>query len=126
MKHFWVGAGILGILLGLSLWSAAVLEKIHTPLQQDLEAAAESVMAADWETAQALASRAEVRWQKERNKIAALASHNTMDEIDCLFRQLWVYAWGRDTLGYAAACRELACLCASISDAHECNWWNLL
>ena len=82
MKHFWVGSGILGILLGLSLWSAAVLEKIHTPLQQDLEAAAESVMAADWETAQALASRAEVRWQKERNKIAALASHNTMEEID--------------------------------------------
>ena len=126
MRHFWIGTLLLGTLLGLSLWAAVALDNVHTPIEQDLDAAAEAVLDSDWDTALSLTARAEDRWKQDRNKVAALASHSSIEEIDSLFRQLEVYGRGRDVLVYAAACRELACLAAAISDTHEFTWWNLL
>lgn len=126
MKHFWAGVLLLSILLGLSLWSSQVLEDIHNPIQKNLDAAAEAVLENDWEQALALANRAAADWEQSRDRIAALASHSSIEEIDSLFRQLDGFARLRDPGAYCAACRELACMAAATSEAHKFTWWNLL
>ena len=126
MKHFWFGAGLLAALLALSLWTMGFLEDIHEPIRQDLDAAAEAVLSGDWNRGRALANQAEDAWEQKRNLIAALSSHLAIEEIDSLFRQLSVYARSGDPIVYAAACRELACLTAAASEAHQLTWWNLL
>lgn len=126
MKHFWLGIGVLGTLLALSLWATAALSDVHEPIRRDLDAAAEAALAGDWDTAGALADRAEQTWAQNRCKVAALSSHSAIEEIDSLFRQLTVFSRSGDPVVYAAACRELACLAAANSEAHQFTWWNLL
>ena len=126
MKHFWFGAGLLAVLLILSLWLGSCLEDTHHTPAKDLDKAAEAALKEDWPLANALYQRAEKHWQKHRNLSAALARHDSLDQIDSGFSMLADYARCEETATFAATCAQVAQQLRSLPESHSLRWWNLL
>ena len=126
MKRGWIGVGLLTVLLMGGLLVTRVMDKTHSEISEELERAARSAIAGDWEDAAEAAKDAFEEWQENWHFSAAFADHEPMEEIDALFAQLLPYLLDRDGVSFAAACRELARQIKAIGDAHGLNWWNLL
>lgn len=126
MKRGWIGVGLLTALLVTGLLVTWVMGKTHSEISQELELAAQFAMAGDWEEAAESAGDAYEDWQDKWHFSAAFADHEPMEEIDALFAQLLPYLQDKDSVSFAAACRELARQVDAIGDAHGLNWWNLL
>ena len=68
---------------------------------------------------------ARLLWEKGWNRLAVMADHTIMDEIDGLFSQMEHYAReGAAFLG--ASCARVRELVSAVSDDHRLTWWNLL
>lgn len=126
MKHLWFGAGLLAVLLTISLWIAGNLENTHDSPARDLEKAAEAALKEDWGLASALYLRAEKHWQKHRNLTAALASHEPIGQIDAGFAMLKSFARCEDISSFSSTCSQLAQQLRSLPQSHSFRWWNLL
>ncbi len=127
MRHrLWLGIGILTVLLGLCFGAQMIMCRIHKPIAQDLEDAAQAALAEDWDRANALFSRAERSWEKRHGLTASLADHSPMDEVDMLFAELKVFAQEQETVHFAATCRSAAQMAQAMAQAHTLTWWNLL
>ena len=126
MKHFWFGAGLLAVLLSLSLWLGGSLEDIHHTPAKDLDKAAEAALKEDWPLANALYQRAEKHWRKHRDLSAALARHDALDQIDMGFSMLADYGRCKETAVFAATCAQVSQQLRSLPESHSFRWWNLL
>lgn len=126
MKRFWIGIGLLGALLVAGIWAMVAAERVHTPISDLLEEAAEESLEGDLSAGIMLAQQAEERWQRHREAVAAGANHEPMDEIDGLFAQVQVYAQSRQTVAFAACCARLAELVEAMGESHGLSWWSVL
>lgn len=126
MKHLWFGAGLLGLLLAVSLYLGGALEDTHHIPAKDLEKAAEAALDEDWALASALSIRAKQHWMKHRNLSAALVNHGLLDQIDALFSRLEIYALREEETAFAATSVQLAQQLRSLPQSHSFTWWNLL
>ena len=126
MKHFWFGAGLLAVLLAVSLLLGGSLDGVHHSSAKDLEKAAEAARQEDWPLATALYLRAEKHWQRRRNLTAILARHDLIDQVDAGFAALEAYDRCKETASFAAACVQLARQLRSLHQPHSFHWWNLL
>ena len=126
MKRGWIGAGLLLVMLAGGLLVTWRMDKCHTAISQSLDAAADSALAGDWDSAGTLAQRAKRDWETGWNFSAAFADHEPMEDIDALFSQLGVYGSSRDAVSFAAVCTQLARQVEAMGDAHGLTWWNLL
>ena len=126
MKHLWFGAGLLAVLLAVSLWLGSTLEEAHQPAAKDLDKAASAALQDDWDLAEALYLRSRKHWQRHRNKAAALTRHDSVDQIDIGFAMLETYVRCEDTASFAATCSQLAQQLRSLPESHIFRWWNLL
>ncbi len=126
MKRLWLGLGILGVLLALSVTVFVSMDRIHSPIAQTLAQAAEAADAQDWETANALTARARARWEKYWHFTAIVADHTPMDELDGLFRELAVYGQEAESPHFSATARHLSTLAQGMADSQKPCWWNLL
>lgn len=126
MKRFYLGLGILTVFLAMGLWFGFQMEGLHEELSQTLDQAAQTALAGDTTDAMALAVSAQAQWEKAWPKIAALADHSPMDEIDALFSQTLAYARAGSTADFITHCSRLARLVAAVGEAHTLTWWNLL
>ena len=124
--QFAVGIGILLFFLLLGLFSAVAIDKACSPISGLLEQAGNVAAAGDAETAAMLLHSANLKWKSSWHKIAILADHTPMDEIDGLFAQATVWAEAKDPLGLSAGCHRLASLVEAIAEAHSLTWWNLV
>lgn len=126
MKRGWIGLGLLLLLLAAGVLSAWAMVRWHSPLEQQLDLAAQYALASDWEQANRMVRDAENQWEKRWHPSAIFADHGPMEEIDALFAQLEVYEEEREALSFAALCKELSRELAAMGEAHVPNWWNLL
>ncbi len=126
MKRFWLGIGILVILLGLGVWTQIGMDGLLTPCSAVLEQAAQEALEENWPHALALAEQAGSRWVQTKKIISSLADHTPMDEVDMILAELHIYARTRETPHFAACCTQLAAMMQAIGQAHAFNWWNLL
>lgn len=124
MKRSWIGCGMLLILLALCLAAGYLLDRFQSPLTRELSQAAAFAQEEEWPQAKALAESAQTSWNRCRKRIACVADHTPMEEIDALFAQLSCY-WGEQT-EYAATCVALAQRIRAVADAHSLSWWSLL
>ena len=122
-RRFYLGAGLLVVVLLLGLLTGALMENCQTPAAEILEQAAQTE---DLQAAVAMAQQAKELWQARWKKVASVADHTPMDEIDSLFAELDVYARAGEQVHFAACCSQLASLMRAVSDAHALNWWNVL
>ncbi len=126
MKHFWLGAGILLFFLISGLLTSFAFARIHEPLSEALEDAAEAAMEGDWEKAVFFANTATSRWKKYRALTAAVADHAPLEEMDAAFEVLDIYTelgwWGE----FAALCAQLSQMASAMAESQAALWWNLL
>lgn len=123
MKRIWIGLGLLGFLLGISLLTARKMASVHTQVAHRLEQAAETEsfqQAAQW------SREAETAWRHHCHFTASLTDHANIDQIDGLFAQLQVYRQAGNTLSHATTCAYLAEMITALQEAHRLTWWNLL
>ena len=125
-RRFWLGLGILGLLLAVGLWGMWGMGRIHDPVAATLDQAAKVAMEQDLEGAATLARQAKQDWQKKREIAAAGADHEPMDEIESLFAELEVYAHEKEQAEFAAGCLRLSKLVQAMAEAHALHWWNFL
>ena len=126
MKRLWIGAALLIFLLAAGIFSTLVTESFHHSLSRRLEATASAAMAQDWESAGELLHQCRSRWTRGRNFIAAVVSHEPIEQIDMLYSQLEIYFQRRDSLGFSLCCRALQHQTRALGEAQSINWWNLL
>ena len=126
MRRLWIGVGLLAFLLAASLYLGDALTERIQPAEADLDKAAVAALEENWSLASALYLRAEKHWDANRNLAAVLARHDPVEQIDVGFSVLPAYAACKDTVGFCAACGELAQQLRSLPQPHGPKWWNLL
>lgn len=126
MRKFLLGMVLLAVLFGLGIWVTRYADTAHTPISEALAQAAEESLAGNWETGIALGEKAKALWDENWHKVAAIADHAPMDEIDGLFAQLKIYGDTDLRADFAACCARLCKLVQAIAEAHAPSWWNLL
>lgn len=126
MNRGLLGLVILILFLAGGLWGAKAMADFHEPLSYQLEQAADAAQKGNLEQATALLEAAEHRWQTHWGKVAILADHTPMDEIDGLFAKLKQYAKSGDLSNFSACCGYLASLISATAEAHGLSWRNLL
>lgn len=126
MKRFWIGVGLLGVLLVAGIWVMVATNRIQMPISDLLAEAAEECLEGDFTEGIQLARQAQLQWRQHWQAIAAGANHQPMDEIDGLFAQMEVYARERQTMAFASCCARLSELVEAMGESHSLKWWNLL
>lgn len=122
-RRFYIGIGLLGLLLVLGVFAAWAMEQGQMPLAEKLELAA---LSEDLQTGIDLARQAKKQWKSCWKAVAAVADQTPMDEIDTLFAELEVYARENEQVHFAACCSQLASLLRAVAEAHKLSWWNML
>lgn len=125
MKRSWIGLAMLVVLLAASLLVTWGMDRIHDPIAQKLEDAADYALAGDWDRAASLASGAGTDWKKWAHFRGCFADHSPMEEIDAGFAELEVYSITREATDFSASCGSLARKVAAVGEAHGLVWWNL-
>lgn len=124
-RRFYLGAGILVLLLALGIFNGHWVEQSNHQVARYLIRAEEAAQSGNGEDALALAQQAQALWKKTWNRIAVVADHTAMDEIDGLFSQLVHYA-REGAASFCATCARVRELVKAVSDGHQFTWWNLL
>ena len=122
-RRFYLGVGLLAVILALGLFAGWLMEKGQTPAAQLLEQAAQ---AENLEEGVAMAQRAKEIWRQKWKAVASVADHTPMDEIDSLFAELEIFAREGERVHFASCCNQLASQLRAVAEAHKLNWWNVL
>ena len=126
MKRCWFGAGLLIVLLIVSLCVTWGMDKIHEPIAADLMQAAECAELGDWRNAEDFSRRAERAWKKWEHFRACFADHTPTEEISAELAAMDTARQQRETAEFATSCARAAKMVQAVGDAHALYWWNLL
>lgn len=126
MNRLWLGIGLMAVLLAVGIGVGSYMNTTGEAIRTTLDSAAETALAGDLEAAVTLAADAKAQWDADWHRVAAMADHAPMDEIDSLFALLENYAAAGLTGEFAAHCSRIAQLISAVGEAHSFNWWNLL
>ena len=121
MTRFRIGAGLLIVLLALSVFSQLGMGAIQKPIAAQVDRAQTLAAREDWPAAGAAVAEARQEWDNSRTFIAALADHQPLEDIECLFAMLASYARERDGTEFQAACAELSRRVLAVKEAQEFN-----
>ena len=125
MTRFWIGVGLLLVLLagGIALWLGVV--PFHNELARDLDRAAELAISGSWEQAQSLALAARNRWHLRQDGIAAVTDHEPMEQMHALFRELSALG-PEQAVDFACVCVQLSQTARAIGETQALKWWGVL
>ena len=121
MTRFRIGAGLLLVLLVLCFWSQVRMTKLQKPIAALVLQAETSAAGEDWPGAAGSISRAREEWEDHRTFVAALADHQPLEDIECLFAMLEAYAREQDETEFQAACADLSRRILAVKEAQEFN-----
>ena len=126
MKRIWFGAGLLVLLLVLSLICSALMENPWKIQSENLNRAARLAADGDWSAVEDLMEVAKQKWNQKQLLVSALFHHDTIDQIDGLFAQLEIYRASRRAVSFSSTCVYLSRLLDSLGQSHSFNLKNLL
>lgn len=126
MKRCWFGAGLLIVLLAVSLGVTWGMDRIHTPIAADLTQAARCAQLGDWGRAEDFSRRAEGAWNQWEHFRACFADHTPTEEVSAELAAMDSARQQRETTEFAASCARAAKMVQAVGDAHALYWWNLL
>ena len=118
MSRFRIGAGLLAVLLGVSLWAQSQMKAIQAPIAGQITQAEALAAGGSWPQAAAAVTQAREDWEESRTFVAALADHQPMEDIEGLFARLHAYET-EDRSEYAALCAEIARRIRAVAEAQE-------
>ena len=120
-----MGVAILLALLVLGIFSGIWVNQASQQVVSCLAQAEESVRNGNPSEALVFSQQAQILWDSIWNRVAVVADHTSMDEIDGLFAQMAYYAQADVSL-FGAGCARVRELVSAVSDGHQFTWWNLL
>ena len=126
MKRSRFGFLLLLILLALSLAVSRGMGRIHEDTAARLDRAADLALEGNWAGAAFHSACARRTWDRWALLRGALADHGPIETLEADFAALELYASRRETLAFAALCREMACLAEAIGQAHSWDPKNIL
>ena len=88
MKRWYLGAGLLALLLAAGLISGAWLENFHEELESLARSGWEAVRAGDTGEAAGIFQQLRDRWENARTLTSVLADHAALEEVDTLLEKL--------------------------------------
>ena len=125
MIRFWIGVGLLLVLLAGSIGVCFGLVPFHENGAKVLDEAAQLALQGNWAEATAKASALEKDWQQRQRFTAAFVDHEPLEEVHALFAELALMtpeqAWD-----FAAVCVHLAEDFRAIAEPLDLKWWSLL
>ena len=124
-RRFYLGIGILCLLLILGVLASFWVDNINRQITAPLEQAEAAIRSGMIPQAKVLAQQASDIWQKCRHRLAAVADHAVMEEIDSVFSQI-IYYMDSSQASFGASCAKIRQLITSLSDTHRLTWWNVL
>ncbi len=126
MKYFYIGLGVLAVLLALSIGSSALLCRSTQEPERLLRDADAALLADDFPAAAALAGRAARAFDRRRALLSSLLSHEELDEIAIGFSDLEVYAAEGSREEFRARCKELQFRLRHIAEMDLPFYYNFL
>lgn len=105
MKYFWLPAGVLTLLLAVSLWNGAAVSRAVAPWCDALTEAQYAAEREDWIAAARLVRETREAWDARRGWLHIVAAHDELEAADMLFAAAEGWAANRDA---AEFCEELA------------------
>ena len=126
MKRFWIGLGILFLLLGAGFGITHYVEQAHRPISDALAQASHAALAGNWAQAARHSTQAKQQWESCRDLAAAFADHSVLELAESLFAEVDIYAETGDIPSFAATCAHLSRLVNAIAESHLPKWQNLL
>lgn len=125
MNRFWLGVGLLLLLLGISITTSLYLDNIHGQITDILNQAGDAAISGDLDTATAFVMQAQQIWQKHWHLTALVIDHGPVDEIDGMFAQIEAYGQAGEMPEFAACCAGTARMVQAVGESHSLTWWNL-
>ena len=126
MKRSRFGAALLVALLLLGFGAQWGIGKCQASVAEDLQKAAETALAEDWEQTGRLIRRAREQWQRCYGFSAALADHDPLEQIDAAFAALAVWQAVEEPAAMAAGCRDLESRIRALIEEQQLSLRNLL
>ena len=125
-KRFWIGLGLLVVLLAVGLWGSYFAETIHKPIGNTLQQASQVTLDGDLEQGLQLISQAHDTWQSHWRATACMTDHEPMEEIDSVFAMAQAYGQVKNVSAFAACCARLSKLVEAMTDVQQLRLWNLM
>ena len=125
MSRFRIGLGLLILLFGICLFSQLRMAAIQKPIAEQVLKAEEYAAREDWLKAAVTAEAAKSAWVKHRTFVSALADHQPLEDIECLFAMLNTYAAQQDGTEFRAACQDLHRRILAVKAAQELDLLSL-
>lgn len=107
MKYFYIGGGILAVLLTVSLLLGLAVANRATETAELLSRAAETMDAGDFSTAREEGMKAAQLWETHAHFLSTLVAHDELDEIAEGFRRLSAYAKEEKRAEFRSQCQVL-------------------
>ena len=125
-NKFYIGVGILILLLFSSLFVGFFAQKRQDPIKETVSAAQEAAKNENIRESVRLIQQAQRSWKRNWKSIASFSHHATMEEIDRLFAQLSVCDNLESKQDFLTASAELCSLLDALTNDQAFTWWNLL
>ena len=121
MTRFRIGVGLLIVLLAVCVLSQLRMGAIQKPIAAQVDRAQPLAAREDWPAAGAAVAEARQEWERSRTFVSALADHQPLEDIECLFAMLEAYAREQDETEFQAACADLSRRILAVKEAQEFN-----
>lgn len=121
MTRFRIGVGLLIVLLAVCVLSQLRMGAIQKPIAAQVDRAQTLAAQEDWPAAGAAVAEARQEWERSRTFVSALADHQPLEDIECLFAMLEAYAREQDETEFQAACADLSRRILAVKEAQEFN-----
>ena len=126
MKHFYLGLGILVVILGASLLHLWNLDRQVARTTQELQIAYEAVSRDQIKTAAEHARTASQCWRAQTGYYSSFLSHEESDEVTRQFARMLSSLEAEDIDDFQAACGELIIMVDHLSQMEKPLYYNLL
>ena len=121
MSRFRIGLGLLIVLFAVCLFSQLRMAAIQKPIAEQISQAEIYAAQGDWLKAAVKLEKAKKNWEAHRTFVSALADHQPLEDIECLFAMLNTYAEQQDETEFRAACQDLHRRILAVKEAQEFN-----
>lgn len=127
MKHAWIAAAVLILLLAAALWSGLYLAQFTDSLTATLYQAQGMAEKGSWEDAARVTENAQRRFQDRSFYLHVTLHHSDIDLVETSFREVEQLLSHRERLGeYAAANARLIAQLELLAESEHLSLHNIL
>ena len=126
MKRLWIAAGILILLLGVSLGSARYAQTLTEELKEMLIRAQVCTETGEWDQAQSITRQAYEDWQSHHFYLHTVMRHSDTDQVLRTFRSVLEYLKLQEPDQYNAANADLIAQLELLAEMEQATVVNVL